>query len=109
MMRRYNQPLFQEVTPRSSKAARLRPHVDTILGRRIWLPQYAPWRADFVAEFVEFPHGDFTDQVDATTQYLDWIGEQPNLVPPPARCMGVLGRPSRLPPGTSTRVFARRR
>jgi hypothetical protein len=39
----------------------------------VWLPERARWRHEYVGEFVEFPGG-FTDQVDATTQYLDKIG-----------------------------------
>ena len=50
-----------------SKSARLRVHAETIIAKRIYLPADVSWRNDFVAEFVEFPHGKFTDQVDATT------------------------------------------
>jgi predicted phage terminase large subunit-like protein len=58
-----------------SKSARLRVHAKTIIAKRIHLPADAPWRDDFVAEFVEFPRGKFTDQVDATTQLLDRANE----------------------------------
>lgn len=79
------------VTPRGSKTARLRQHIDTILANRIRLPKDAGWSDDFVAEFTAFPHGEFTDQVDATTQFLDWIAEHPRLIKPqqPALCCGV--------------------
>jgi predicted phage terminase large subunit-like protein len=62
-----------------SKSARLRVHAETILAKRIHLPADVAWRDDFVAEFVEFPHGKFTDQVDATTQFLDHAGELARL------------------------------
>jgi predicted phage terminase large subunit-like protein len=58
-----------------SKSARLRVHVDTIIAKRIHLPAHAAWRDDFVKEFIAFPKGKFTDQVDATTQFLDHAGE----------------------------------
>jgi len=58
-----------------SKSARLRVHVDTIIAKRICLPARAPWLDDFVREFVVFPNGKFTDQVDATTQFLDLASE----------------------------------
>src|SRR5580704_15360483 len=58
-----------------SKSARLRVHAETIIAKRIHLPADASWRDDFITEFVEFPHGRFTDQVDATTQFLDRAGE----------------------------------
>ena len=58
-----------------SKSTRLRVHAATIIAKRIHLPADVSWRDDFVTEFVEFPHGKFTDQVDATTQFLDRAGE----------------------------------
>ena len=73
---------IHEITPQGSKTARLRLHIDTILARRILVPKDAPWLPEFISEFVEFPHGDFTDQVDAATQYLEWISGHPKLEPP---------------------------
>ena len=68
-----------------SKAARLLPHVPLIRGGHIHLPPAAPWRADYIKEFVEFPAGLFDDQIDATTQYLDWITINPTPELPPER------------------------
>ena len=67
------------IAPRDSKIARLRAHVAVILAGRIVLPSDAPWRRDYVAEFVEFPKSKFTDQVDATTQFLDFMATDPLL------------------------------
>jgi phage terminase large subunit-like protein len=64
-----------------SKSARLRVHAETIIGKRVHLPAGESWLNDYVAEFVEFPHGKFTDQVDATTQFLDHAGEFAGLEP----------------------------
>jgi predicted phage terminase large subunit-like protein len=64
-----------------SKSARLRAHAETIIAKRIHLPADASWRDAFIAEFVEFPHGAFTDQVDATTQFLDHADEFAGLEP----------------------------
>jgi predicted phage terminase large subunit-like protein len=66
-----------------SKSARLRAHIETIIGKRIYLAAAVSWREDFVSEFVEFPHGAFTDQVDATTQFLDHASEFIGLTPAP--------------------------
>jgi len=66
-----------------SKSARLRVHADTIIAKRVCLPAHAAWRDDFVKEFVEFPNGKFTDQVDATTQFLDHADEFAGLEPTP--------------------------
>jgi predicted phage terminase large subunit-like protein len=64
-----------------SKSARLRVHAETIIAKRIWLPQHAPWADEFAKEFAQFPNGDFTDQIDAATQFLDhadkFVGMKP--------------------------------
>jgi phage terminase large subunit-like protein len=73
-----------------SKSARLRVHAETILAKRIHLPADEPWRDHFVAEFVEFPRGQFTDQVDATTQFLDHAGELAKLKPRPQAGSAIL-------------------
>jgi predicted phage terminase large subunit-like protein len=89
VMKHKHQRLIHKVTPRGSKTSRLRRNIDTILARKIVLPESAAWRDEFIAEFVAFPHGDFTDQVDATTQYLDWIGGNPPLERPPQPGLGA--------------------
>ena len=83
MIKPMHRKFIREIIPKGSKTARLRRNIDTIQGHRVLLPDNAPWRDDFVAEFVKFPHGDFTDQIDATTQFLDWIRTQPRLERPP--------------------------
>jgi hypothetical protein len=57
-----------------SKSARLRVHAETIIAGRIHLAADS-WRDEFISEFIEFPHGHFSDQVDATTQFLDHADE----------------------------------
>jgi predicted phage terminase large subunit-like protein len=98
VMKRKHHKLIHEITPKGSKTTRLRQHIDVILNHRILLPDNALWRAEFVSEFVEFPHGDFTDQLDATTQYLGWISEHPILErpPQPGLCVGVNSRGLRI-------------
>jgi predicted phage terminase large subunit-like protein len=61
-----------------SKSARLRPHIDIIRSGALRLPREAEWRRDFVEEFVTFPHSKLSDQVDATTQYLEWVKDRPD-------------------------------
>jgi predicted phage terminase large subunit-like protein len=78
------------ITPRrDSKAARLNDHLPTIRSRKIFLPNEAVWPAAFIAEVIAFP-SEFDDQVDAMTQYLDFIGRNPNIPPPPTRATGVI-------------------
>ncbi len=40
---------------------------------RLFLPEDAPWLAEFEEELMKFLHGAHDDQVDALTQYLDWL------------------------------------
>jgi predicted phage terminase large subunit-like protein len=73
------------ITPRGSKAARLNRHIGKIRDGRVRLPENAEFHAEFVAEFVEFPHGDHDDQVDAFTQAADWIEQNRALAAQPRR------------------------
>jgi predicted phage terminase large subunit-like protein len=83
--------IVREIKPQGSKTSRLRRNITAILDRHILLPEGAPWRDEYVDEFVRFPHGDFTDQVDATTQFLDWIRTDPKwpVSEQPGLCAGV--------------------
>jgi predicted phage terminase large subunit-like protein len=87
------------ITPLGDKVERLRRHRRAIRSGLVRLPQGAAWRAEFISEATQFPYGPFDDQMDALSQYLDWIAEHPN---PPKRqpmaiCQGVdsQGRPIR--------------
>lgn len=66
-----------------SKSARLRVHAGTIIAKRIFLPAHASWRHSYETEFIDFPNGKFTDQIDATTQFLDRAGDFAGLEPIP--------------------------
>ena len=105
-MKGKNQNLIHEIIPKGSKTSRLRRHVDTILARRILLPRNAAWRDEFVAECVKFPRGEFTDQIDAMTQYLDFMLTEPDLTLPPPRCLGVaVNSRGVITPATGGRFF----
>jgi predicted phage terminase large subunit-like protein len=87
------------ITPLGDKVERLRRHRRAIRRGLVRLPQNAAWRAEFISEATQFPYGPFDDQMDALSQYLDWIAEHPNPPkrPPMAICQGVdsQGRPIR--------------
>jgi predicted phage terminase large subunit-like protein len=40
---------------------------------RLFLPRHAPWLTDYEAEMLTFPNANHDDQVDSTTQFLEWI------------------------------------
>jgi hypothetical protein len=83
------------------------------------VPEIARWREDLVTEFTLFPYGETDDQVDATTQYLDWILKNPSVPkrPPLALAAGTSSRGLHLVPNTVVKpamqipggVLARRR
>ena len=71
-------------TRRASKAVRLSDHMPKICGHKVYLPKAAIWRQAFIDEVVNFP-SEFDDQVDAMTQYFDYIDRFPRIAPPPTR------------------------
>jgi predicted phage terminase large subunit-like protein len=75
--RRTNAQIVEIVPDGSSKEARLLNHMRLIRRGQIWLANSEPWHDEFINELVAFPAGPFDDQVDATTQYLDWITTNP--------------------------------
>ena len=66
------------IIPAGDKVERLRRHRRAIRDGLVQLPQGAAWRAEFISEATQFPYGPFDDQIDALSQYLDWITEHPD-------------------------------
>ncbi len=74
-----------------SKTARLLGHIDAIRGGKIKLPQDdARLREAYGGELEQFPNGPSDDQVDATTQYLDFVLTSPTLRKPQTPGLGGL-------------------
>ncbi len=64
------------VRPKNDKLTRFAGVSAMIEAGRLVLPKNAPWLADFEAELLGFPTAAHDDQVDALTQYLEWIRRQ---------------------------------
>jgi predicted phage terminase large subunit-like protein len=78
------------ITPRREpKATRLNDHLPKIRNKQIYLPADAIWREAFIAEIVDFP-GEFDDQLDAMTQYFDFMDTKPIIRMPEARAIAHL-------------------
>jgi predicted phage terminase large subunit-like protein len=77
------------INPHDDKVSRLRKHVNAIRGGLVALPEGARWVAEFIDELIQFPYGHFDDQVDALTQFLDWIAAHPQLAMRSARAIAV--------------------
>jgi predicted phage terminase large subunit-like protein len=79
------------ITPVGGKLERLRKHRHVIRSGLVQLAQPSLWYGDFIDEATQFPYGLFDDQVDALSQYLDWIAKHPTPTrrPPMALVQGV--------------------
>ena len=43
---------------------------------RVFLPREAPWLSTYLDELLGFPNSRYDDQVDSTTQALDWVQQR---------------------------------
>lgn len=64
------------VQPRGDKLTRFARITPLIEAGKVALPREAPWLAGFEAELLAFPHGAHDDQVDAFSQYLNWVRQR---------------------------------
>ncbi len=62
----------RRVSPQGDKVTRMQAESVTIENGFVFLPETAPWLADYLAEFLAFPKGRHDDQVDSTAQALAW-------------------------------------
>jgi len=53
-----------------SRAAAASPMIEA---GKVFLPRNAPWLYDYLEEMSAFPNGTFDDQVDSSTQALNWM------------------------------------
>jgi len=81
-LRRYGLPVIA-MPSEHDKITRLYTVQPKFESRSVFLPREAPWLEDFVTELLAFPNGRYDDQVDATSQALNWIARRPR--PPVAR------------------------
>jgi hypothetical protein len=59
--------------PEGDKQMRLYAQTAMIENGFVYFPKEAPWLAEYIHELLTFPHSKFDDQVDSTSQALDWI------------------------------------
>jgi len=67
------------INPLGGKESRAQSIQHEAQGGNIYLPESAPWLADFVDEFRKFPKGKHDDIVDSTTQALVHLATSPEL------------------------------
>jgi predicted phage terminase large subunit-like protein len=59
--------------PGADKIMRLHTHTTAFENGRMLFPKDAPWLADYLKELAAFPGGKHDDQVDSTTQALEYL------------------------------------
>ncbi len=61
------------VMPEGDKQQRLQRVTPLLEAGKLVLPEHAPWLADFESELLNFPDAAHDDQVDAVSQYFNWL------------------------------------
>jgi predicted phage terminase large subunit-like protein len=59
--------------PDCEKIMRLHAQTAMIENGFVYIPETAPWLAEYLHEMTVFPNGKHDDQVDSTAQFLDWF------------------------------------
>lgn len=65
-------PIIPIKTSQKSKEARASAVSPLFEAGRVLLPKDAPWLSEYISELVKFPRARHDDQVDSTTQFLNW-------------------------------------
>jgi predicted phage terminase large subunit-like protein len=60
------------IKPQESKIVRMEAHSARFEAGQVYLPEQAPWLAEYLHEVLAFPNARFDDQVDSTSQFLNW-------------------------------------
>jgi len=65
--------------PKTDKIMRLHTQTAAFENGFVLLPAHAPWLADYIGELTGFPGTRYDDQVDSTTQALDYMRKNDHL------------------------------
>lgn len=69
------------IKPKQDKETRALCQTDLLEAGRVYLPKNASWLEDYLHELTAFPRGRKDDQVDSTTQFLQWARESYYEIP----------------------------
>jgi predicted phage terminase large subunit-like protein len=64
---------IKPIMPVSDKVTRMSTASPSIEAGLVWLPESASWLADYETELANFPNSATADQVDSTSQFLNYI------------------------------------
>jgi predicted phage terminase large subunit-like protein len=65
-------PVPQGIKPKGDKLVRMEAQCARFENGQVHLPRNVPWLAEFLGEILAFPNGRYDDQVDSTSQFLNW-------------------------------------
>lgn len=65
--------MIKKYQPTMDKTTRMNTVTTTIENGFVYLPDAAAWLAEYLHELASFPKGQYDDQVDSTSQALDWL------------------------------------
>jgi predicted phage terminase large subunit-like protein len=66
------------INPERDKVSRMQAAAFAFEQGRVFLPHKAPWLEVYLDELLHFPNGRFDDQVDSTSQILNWDHMRPS-------------------------------
>ena len=72
--------IVKGVVPSGDKIMRLHAQTATIENGLVFLPDTAPWLAEYMQELTTFPKAKYDDQADSTAQALAWIKESQTAI-----------------------------
>lgn len=67
------------IKPRVDKLTRAQAATPAFEQSRVLLPEQAEWRLAYVQELTGFPGKRYDDQVDSTSQFINWAEERFNV------------------------------
>jgi predicted phage terminase large subunit-like protein len=70
-----HQPKLVPIKPKGSKIVRAERASDLLKYRTLAAPGDAPWFEDYKKELEYFPLSAYDDQVDSTSQLINWVGD----------------------------------
>lgn len=72
-LKRESRKAIIAIEPKGDKVVRANRHSAKVESGLVLLPEFAPWLPEFEMEIGAFPNSSNDDQVDALSQYLDYI------------------------------------
>lgn len=69
------------IKPHNDKVSRLEGGSARIEAGQVYLPKDVPWLDTFLNELLGFPNTKYDDQVDSTSQFLEWIKNRERHTP----------------------------